>query len=273
VNKAAEALELGELLTRMPRSLSGGQRQRVAMGRAIVREPDVFLLDEPLSNLDAKLRSQMRNEIARLQQQLKTTMIYVTHDQIEAITLGHRLAVLRKGLLQQVGTPQELYNDPVNLFVAGFIGSPAMNLLPGRLEKGKLYLPMATEAIDLPVMAQRISDGKVIVGLRPEHLRIVDADQAEQVLIAATVMVEWLGADAFVHFEMETKDEDQLFALPEELDRTITRNSKIQGIVRIDPSQRIARGDLLRLQPDRDKLHIFDPEDGSCLLRLKESGA
>jgi multiple sugar transport system ATP-binding protein len=269
VNKAAEALELGELLNRMPRSLSGGQRQRVAMGRAIVREPDVFLLDEPLSNLDAKLRSQMRNEIARLQQQLKTTMIYVTHDQIEAITLGHRLAVLRKGLLQQVGTPRELYNDPVNLFVAGFIGSPAMNLLPGRLEKGKLYLPMATEAIDLPVMGQKISDGKVIVGLRPEHLRIVDADQDGPLLTATTVMVEWLGADAFVHFEMETKDEVQLFALPEELDRTITRNNKLQGVVRIDPSQRIARGDLLRLQPDRDKLHIFDPEDGSCLLRSK----
>ncbi|GAB6190782.1 ABC transporter ATP-binding protein [Desulfocastanea catecholica] len=272
VNKAAEALELGELLTRMPRSLSGGQRQRVAMGRAIVREPDVFLMDEPLSNLDAKLRSQMRNEIARLQEQLQTTMIYVTHDQIEAITLGHRLAVLRKGLLQQVGTPRELYNDPVNLFVAGFIGSPAMNLLPGRLEKGKLYLPMTKEAIDLPGMAQKISDGKVIVGLRPEHLQIVDEDQDEPLLPATTTMVEWLGADAFVHFEMEAKDEDQLFALPEELDRTITKNSKLQGVVRIDPSQRINRGDPLRLQPDTDKLHIFDPEDGTCLFRSKESG-
>lgn len=272
VKKAAEALELGELLNRMPRSLSGGQRQRVAMGRAIVREPDVFLLDEPLSNLDAKLRSQMRNEIARLQQQLKTTMIYVTHDQIEAITLGHRLAILRKGLLQQVGTPQELYNDPVNLFVAGFIGSPAMNLLPGRLENGKLYLPMATEAIDLSVMAQRVSDRKVIVGLRPEHLRIVDADQDKPVLSVTTTMVEWLGADAFVHFEMEANDEDQLFALAEELGRTITKNSKLQGVVRIDPSRRINRGDPLRLQPDRDKLHIFDPADGRCLLRSKELG-
>lgn len=272
VNKAADALELGELLTRMPRSLSGGQRQRVAMGRAIVREPDVFLLDEPLSNLDAKLRSQMRNEIARLQEQLKTTMIYVTHDQIEAITLGHRLAILRKGLLQQVGTPRELYNDPVNLFVAGFIGSPAMNLLPGRLEEGKLYLPMTKESIDLPGMAQRISDGKVIVGLRPEHLHIVDEDQDEPLLSATTTMVEWLGADAFVHFEMEAMDEDQLFALPEELDRTITKNSKLQGVVRIDPSQRINRGDPLRLQPDTDKLHIFDPEDGTRLFRSKESG-
>ncbi len=272
VNKAADALELGELLTRMPRSLSGGQRQRVAMGRAIVREPDVFLLDEPLSNLDAKLRSQMRNEIARLQEKLKTTMIYVTHDQIEAITLGHRLAILRKGLLQQVGTPRELYNAPVNLFVAGFIGSPAMNLLPGRLEKGKLYLPLTKEAIDLPEMGQKISDRKVIVGIRPEHLQIVDADQDEPLLSATTVMVEWLGADAFVHFEMEAKDEDQLFALPEELDRTITKNSKIQGIVRIDPAQRINRGDPLHLQPVIDKLHIFDPEDGTRLLQSKEWG-
>jgi multiple sugar transport system ATP-binding protein len=262
VAKAADALELGELLKRMPRSLSGGQRQRVAMGRAMVREPDVFLLDEPLSNLDAKLRSQMRNEIARLQEQLKTTMIYVTHDQTEAITLGHRLAVLRRGRLQQVGTPRELYNDPANLFVAGFIGSPAMNFLPGRLENGQLLLPVTSEVIDLPTMKYHGSDKKVIVGLRPEHLAL--ADDAS-LLSATTTMVEWLGADAFVHFEMDFRDGDQSFALPRELDRRISKNGKIEGIVRIDPSHRIRRGDPLYLKPDKDKLHIFDPENGICL--------
>jgi multiple sugar transport system ATP-binding protein len=263
VAKAADALELGELLKRMPRSLSGGQRQRVAMGRAMVREPDVFLLDEPLSNLDAKLRSQMRNEIASLQEQLKTTMIYVTHDQTEAITLGHRLAVLRRGKLQQIGTPRELYNDPANLFVAGFIGSPAMNFLPGRLEKGKLLLPGTREVIDLPKMKHDDADNKVIVGLRPEHLSI--ADDAS-LLSATTTMVEWLGADAFVHFEMDFRDDDQSFALPKELDRRISKNGKIQGIVRLDPSYRIDRGDPLYLKPDTNNLHLFDPKNGESMM-------
>jgi multiple sugar transport system ATP-binding protein len=270
VEKAADALELGELLHRMPHSLSGGQRQRVAMGRAIVREPDVFLLDEPLSNLDAKLRSQMRNEIAHLQEQLKTTMIYVTHDQVEAITLGHRLAVLRRGRLQQVGTPRQLYNDPANLFVAGFIGSPAMNFFPGRLKKGRLYLPVTKRAIDLPAMEGFGSDRKVIVGLRPEQLQVADDTEEGPVLSATISMVEWLGADAFVHFELDTKDEDQSFSLPEELDQRATKNGKLQGIVRIDPSQRLDRGESLRLKPDIDKLHIFDPENGTCLSRSQQ---
>lgn len=263
VKKAAEALELSELLKRMPRSLSGGQRQRVAMGRAMVREPDVFLLDEPLSNLDAKLRSQMRNEIARLQEQLNTTMIYVTHDQTEAITLGHRLAVLRRGKLQQVGTPRELYNDPANLFVAGFIGSPAMNFLPGQLEKGKLLLPGTKAAIDLPGMKHNDSDKKVIVGLRPEHLAVVKKDASQ--LSATTTMVEWLGADAFVHFELDVTDKEESFSLPEELERKISKKGKIQGIVRLEPSCQIDRGDPLYLKPDTHNLHLFDPEKGTCL--------
>lgn len=267
VEKAADALELGELLKRMPRSLSGGQRQRVAMGRAMVREPDAFLLDEPLSNLDAKLRNQMRNEIARLQEQLKTTMVYVTHDQIEAITLGHRLAVLRRGKLQQVGTPQELYNDPANLFVAGFIGSPAMNFLPGRLEEGRLHLPTTEKTIDLSAMETTASDRRVIVGLRPEHLKMAGEDEDRPLLSATIAMVEWLGADAFVHFEIDLKDEDQLFSLPEELDRMVAKNGKLQGVVRFDPALRLDRGDSLRLQLETDKLHIFDPENGSCLSR------
>ncbi|MGM0670194.1 MAG: ABC transporter ATP-binding protein, partial [Gemmatimonadota bacterium] len=168
VGEAAEILELGELLDRKPEALSGGQRQRVAMGRAMVREPVAFLLDEPLSNLDAKLRAQMRTEIARLQRRLGTTMVYVTHDQAEAMTLGDHIAVLRKGRLQQVGTPRELYTEPRNLFVAGFIGSPPTNLLPARAEGGTLVLPMAE--VRLPErLRQSVSEegGVYIAGIRP----------------------------------------------------------------------------------------------------------
>jgi multiple sugar transport system ATP-binding protein len=237
----------------------------------MVREPDAFLLDEPLSNLDAKLRTQMRHEIARLQEQLKTTMIYVTHDQIEAITLGHRLAVLRRGRLQQVGTPRELYNDPANFFVAGFIGSPAMNFLPGRLEKGRLHLPATKKTIDLSAMEGTGSDRRVVVGLRPEHLQVADENEDGPLLSASISMVEWLGADAFVHFELDSKDEDQLFSLPEELDRRVAKNGKLQGVVRLDPARRLDRGDSLRLKPDTDKLHLFDPENGTCLGRSQQS--
>jgi multiple sugar transport system ATP-binding protein len=270
VEKAADILELGELMQRMPRSLSGGQRQRVAMGRAIVRQPEVFLLDEPLSNLDATLRSQVRNEIARLQEQLQTTMIYVTHDQVEAITLGHRLAVLCRGRLQQVGTPQQLYNEPANLFVAGFIGSPAMNFFPGRLEQSRLYLPATERAIELPSMEGVGPDKRVIVGLRPEHLHRADRDEDRPLLSATVSMVEWLGADAFVHFELDLQDDHLPFSLPEELDRRITRNGKIQGVVRLEPAHLPDRGDTLRLTPDAQNLHIFDPEDGTCLGRFRQ---
>ncbi len=270
VKKAADALELDELLQRMPRSLSGGQRQRVAMGRAIVREPDVFLLDEPLSNLDAKLRSQMRNEIARLQEQLQTTMVYVTHDQTEAITLGHRLAVLRRGKLQQVGTPRELYNAPANLFVAGFIGSPAMNFFPGRLKQGSLYLPVVEGAVKLPAMADTGADQRVIVGIRAEHLRVAGENEAEPLLSATVSLVEWLGADAFVHFELDMINEDQPFALPEDLNQKVSKEGRFQGVVRIDPSHRFERGDSFRLKPDTGKLHIFDPKTSACLSRSHE---
>ncbi len=266
VRKAAEALELGELLDRMPRSLSGGQRQRVAMGRAIVREPAAFLLDEPLSNLDAKLRGHMRGEIARLQEQLGTTMIYVTHDQTEAITLGHRLAILRRGYLQQVGTPRELYNDPDNIFVAGFIGSPAMNVIPGRLSRGKLHLPVLDEGIDLTAIQGTESDRNIIAGLRPEHLQIVDDNENVPLMSATVSMVEWLGADAFVHFTLENREGTSV-SLPEELDRHINPEKQIQGIVRVDPSRRLSRGDSLRLKADIDKLHIFDQHSGNCLSR------
>src|SRR5438309_3132429 len=176
VEDAAKVLELTEHLDRRPANLSGGQRQRVAMGRAIVREPSAFLLDEPLSNLDAKLRVQMRTEIARLQNRRKTTTVYVTHDQTEAMTLGDRVAVMRAGVLQQVGPPSELYSYPTNLFVAGFIGSPSMNFLPGELDGDSLKLPIGTVRIS-DAMRRRLESGPgggrrgVIAGLRPEHFQ------------------------------------------------------------------------------------------------------
>jgi multiple sugar transport system ATP-binding protein len=266
VEEAASVLKLDGLLQRMPRSLSGGQRQRVAMGRAMVREPDVFLLDEPLSNLDAKLRSRMRNEIARLQQQLKTTMIYVTHDQVEAITLGDRLAVLDRGILQQVGTPRDLYNHPANLFVAGFIGSPAMNLFPGVIEEGRLQLPGIMDGIDLAGREKLVPEGKVIIGLRPEHLFAADENDDGPLLSVAITMVEWLGADVFAHFELKAEDGDQISSVSGEMDQKIANTEKAQGVVRLDPAQRVQRGDLLSLRIAVEKLHIFDPDDGACLI-------
>ena len=167
VEEAAETLDLTQHLDRRPVNLSGGQRQRVAMGRAIVRDPKAFLMDEPLSNLDAKLRVQMRTEVARLQSKLETTMVYVTHDQTEAMTLGDRVAVMRAGVLQQVGTPAELYDTPKNLFVAGFIGSPAMNFMPAELSGGKVKLPIGE--VDAGELAGGRGDGKVVAGLRPEN--------------------------------------------------------------------------------------------------------
>ncbi|WP_297008294.1 ABC transporter ATP-binding protein [uncultured Corynebacterium sp.] len=195
VEKAAEILDLTGYLDRKPKDLSGGQRQRVAMGRAIVREPQVFLMDEPLSNLDAKLRVQTRAQIVKLQQNLGVTTVYVTHDQVEAMTMGHRVAVLKDGVLQQVDTPQNLYRDPVNAFVAGFIGSPSMNLLSvgGTLPAVKASLPEL--GIDLPT-------GAVQVGVRPEHLTVAasDAVPAAGAGLAGTVtLVEELGADANVY--------------------------------------------------------------------------
>src|SRR5579871_2944254 len=183
VTDAAELLELTEHLDRKPANLSGGQRQRVAMGRAIVRNPQAFLMDEPLSNLDAKLRVQMRTSIARLQQRLGTTTIYVTHDQTEAMTLGDRILVLRGGVMQQVGTPQELYDTPNTLFVAGFIGSPAMNFLTGRLEEGALHTPLGELRLE-GELGQRLENhkghGDVVVGLRPEHFEDASLVEVEK---------------------------------------------------------------------------------------------
>src|SRR6187551_1978938 len=215
VDETAKILDLTELLDRKPGQLSGGQRQRVAMGRAIVRDPKAFLMDEPLSNLDAKLRVQMRTEVARLQSKLETTTVYVTHDQTEAMTLGDRVAVMRAGVLQQVGAPAELYDNPKNLFVAGFIGSPAMNFMPGEVSGGKVKLPIGEVDVgDLDVEGR---DGQVIVGLRPENFEDVevigDLKEERGVTFEAEIdLVESLGSDLFAYFHIESEgvQSDQL---------------------------------------------------------------
>src|SRR5947209_7622230 len=205
VNEAASILDLEQHLDRKPANLSGGQRQRVAMGRAIVRSPKAFLMDEPLSNLDAKLRVQMRTEISRLQQQLETTMIYVTHDQTEAMTLGDRIAVMRAGLLQQVGSPSELYNQPNNLFVAGFIGSPSMNFLPGEIDADTIRLPIGNVPIT-DEMRRRLQAGPgggrrgVIAGLRPEHFedaRLVGERNRGNTFRAKIDVLESMGSEYY----------------------------------------------------------------------------
>lgn len=263
VMKAAEILELENLLDRKPRALSGGQRQRVAMGRAIVRNPKAFLLDEPLSNLDAKLRVQMRTEIARLQKHLGTTTIYVTHDQTEAMTLGDRIAVMNKGEVQQIGTPQELYEYPANLFVASFIGSPAMNLLPARHDNGSLIFPLGR--IKLPAK-QELPPDPLVVGFRPEHLQLVRSEKKEGLYFDARVEVmEWLGADIFVYFDVPMNDFKGM-TLPSGLN--INSGDRIfHGLVaRINPENNINEGDMLRLYLSPDHVQVFNVNNGRNLI-------
>ena len=274
VEEAAETLDLKDHLDRRPVNLSGGQRQRVAMGRAIVRDPKVFLMDEPLSNLDAKLRVQMRTEVARLQSQLETTMVYVTHDQTEAMTLGDRVAVMRAGVLQQVGTPAELYDTPKNLFVAGFIGSPAMNFMPAELSGGRLKLPIGE--VDADELAGGRSDGKVVAGLRPENFEdaavVGDLKQERGVTFEAEIdLVESLGSDLFAYFHIESEgvQSDQLADLVgDRLDETGAANireGEEQIVARLDPTSKVKRGERTELWADTAKLHLFDPESGEAL--------
>src|ERR671910_315790 len=211
VRKAADLLELDEHLERKPANLSGGQRQRVAMGRAIVREAQAFLFDEPLSNLDAKLRGQMRTEISRMQKRLGTTTVYVTHDQTEAMTLGDRVCVLRKGKIQQVASPRELYEQPVNLFVAGFIGSPPMNFIPGRVRGNSLEFPFATATLDDAQSSAAAGKELVLAGVRPEHFETADTvDETRRksgTLFRAIVDVtEWLGSEQYAYIPFEAPE-------------------------------------------------------------------
>jgi len=264
VEQAAAILELNGLLDRLPRALSGGQRQRVAMGRAIVRQPRAFLLDEPLSNLDARLRVQMRAEIAALQKKLGTTMIYVTHDQTEAMTLGDRLALLRGGKVQQIGSPRDLYEAPHNLFVAGFIGSPAMNFLPAVRLDDYLQLPM----LRIPLDGLHTMDdipATCIVGLRPEHILPSNDGGGEGAFFRGrAAIIEWLGADGYVHMEISGEDGNRMPGLPEGLQR-ISAEGRILLTARFDPARRIVAGEELAFVIDTDKLHFFDPASGARL--------
>ncbi|HEX3501291.1 MAG TPA: sn-glycerol-3-phosphate import ATP-binding protein UgpC [Stellaceae bacterium] len=238
VGRAAEILQLDKLLDRKPRALSGGQRQRVAMGRAIVRDPQVFLFDEPLSNLDAKLRVQMRVEIKKLQQTLTTTSIYVTHDQVEAMTLADRLIVMNAGIAEQIGVPIELYERPASVFVAGFIGSPAMNFLPGRAADGHVKLDGGT-ALPLPPGSAVAPGRAVTVGLRPEHFAVEGAAVS---LNLAVELVEMLGADTIIHGKIEGAGPSVLARLP--------------GTARVSAGHRVP----LTIAPEQ--IHLFDAATG-----------
>jgi multiple sugar transport system ATP-binding protein len=280
VEDAAKILGLSEYLDRKPRNLSGGQRQRVAMGRAIVRQPQAFLMDEPLSNLDAKLRVQTRAEIGKLQRDLNVTTIYVTHDQVEAMTLGHRVAVLRKGMLQQIAPPQELYDHPVNLFVAGFIGSPAMNFLSGTLQRdnghhvvdlGADKLRLVDSALEARPALQGYVDKTVIVGVRPEELEDASLASAgdEATLHAVVELVEPLGSDLVVHLSVDAREasglediqelaEDAGDALPSEADRATV-------VARFSPRSHVRVGDTVQATVATDQMHFFDATSGEAI--------
>jgi multiple sugar transport system ATP-binding protein len=244
VKEAAAVLDLSRYLDRKPRELSGGQRQRVALGRAIVREPAVFLMDEPLSNLDAKLRVETRANILRLYQRLNTTFVYVTHDQIEAMTMGTRIAVMSEGRLQQVGTPQELYDRPVNRFVAGFIGSPAMNFATVDKKDGRLI----GAGIDIPIPPQLRdaigqTTGQLIAGFRPEHLSLGEVAGDPAVIDARAEVVEYLGNEELIHASVSGQD----------------------VVAIVDSENRVKPGDTLKFKVSPERLQLFDPETSLAL--------
>jgi multiple sugar transport system ATP-binding protein len=266
VTDTAAILELGELLERKPGSLSGGQRQRVAMGRAIVREPVAFLLDEPLSNLDARLRTQMRAEIARLQRRLGTTTIYVTHDQTEAMTLGDRVAVMREGVIQQTGTPRELYERPRNLFVAGFMGSPAMNVLPARFLDGRIQLPLPGISLIPPAGARLPPEpGNLIAGIRPEYFHLAEPGVETDAFEVTVEMAEWLGADLLVYFRIEAGAVADLPALAAETGTDRRGVTLYTLIARLSGDCHARAGETLRLAIRSDALALFDAVSGESL--------
>ncbi len=273
VTEAARILDLTPHLDRKPANLSGGQRQRVAMGRAIVRDPAAFLMDEPLSNLDAKLRVQTRTEVSRLQRRLGTTMVYVTHDQTEAMTLGDRLAVMRTGVLQQVGSPQEMYERPANLFVAGFIGSPAMNFMPGTVEDSQLRTPLGDAPLtDRLRQALERAHGPrdLIVGIRPENFEdaaLVSASLRPQgITFRATIdVLESLGSDVFVYFTKELAqgvDAAELRELAKDSGRDEAGVSGDTVVARLDTATTIREGQDVELWADVRAMHLFDPGTG-----------
>src|SRR3954452_6334500 len=264
VRDASKTLELDEHLERKPGNLSGGQRQRVSMGRAIVRDAEAFLFDEPLSNLDAKLRGQMRTEIARLQRRLGITTVYVTHDQTEAMTLGDRVAVLKRGILQQLATPRELYTNPVNLFVAGFIGSPPMNFLPATVEGNQVKLPFGTVTIPEAKAKNAQGKGLMIAGIRPEHFEDAAVMESGKASASGSTfktkvdVVEWLGNQAYAYSPFEAPEEvqRQLLELERDLDGEALHT---QLVISLDSASRIKEGDEATIWVDASKIHLFDP--------------
>ncbi|MEP9392141.1 sn-glycerol-3-phosphate ABC transporter ATP-binding protein UgpC [Gordonia sp. VNQ95] len=281
VDEAAKILDLGPYLDRKPANLSGGQRQRVAMGRAIVRSPKAFLMDEPLSNLDAKLRVQMRAEISRLQQRLGTTTVYVTHDQTEAMTLGDRVVVMRSGYVQQIGSPQDLYNNPVNVFVAGFIGSPAMNFIPGRLGSDGISTPLGTIALHdqsevTAAASQAKGNGDVLVGIRPEHLedaQLLDADtRSRGVTFTADIdVLESMGSDNYAYFSLGGSS-----ATNDALEELSADSGAVLGggqlIARLSPESQVRRGTSAELYFDPARVSVFDQQSGASLRHVTSAG-
>src|SRR4051794_40599991 len=278
VSEAAKILDLEPHLDRKPATLSGGQRQRVAMGRAIVRDPKAFLMDEPLSNLDAKLRVQMRTEVSRIQRRLETTMVYVTHDQTEAMTLGDRVAVMRAGIIQQVASPGTLYEDPVNLFVAGFIGSPSMNFVPGRIEGETLKLPFGDAPIPQRIRAglQSAKGGggarEVIAGIRPEHFEDanVEGDVPDRLKFRTRVdVVESMGSELYVYFDVEAEgamDHEELNELAADAGLEDLPSGSAQHVVaRLDAASRASAGSEVELSLDVTQIRLFDPDGGRSL--------
>ncbi|MFL5865121.1 MAG: ABC transporter ATP-binding protein [Solirubrobacteraceae bacterium] len=283
VSEAARILDLEAHLDRKPANLSGGQRQRVAMGRAIVRNPSAFLMDEPLSNLDAKLRVQMRTEISRIQQRLETTTIYVTHDQTEALTLGDRIAVMRAGLLQQVGAPSELYGHPNNLFVAGFIGSPSMNFLPGQIDGDSIKLPLGDIRIPDSIRSGLEAGpgggrGGVIVGMRPEDFEdaaVVRDKSAGMHFKAKIDVLESMGSEYYAYFVVEServasRELDELASDAGASDLPQQEGSQITA--RLDAASTVKEGAETELWFNTDHIHLFDPESGKTLLGSNGSG-
>jgi multiple sugar transport system ATP-binding protein len=277
VNEAARILDLEQHLERKPANLSGGQRQRVAMGRAIVRNPSVFLMDEPLSNLDAKLRVQMRTEISRIQQRFETTTIYVTHDQTEALTLGDRIAVMRAGVLQQVGAPSELYGHPKNLFVAGFIGSPSMNFLGGEIDGDNIKLPFGTMPIPQALRGRLQSGpgggrGGIIVGLRPEDFEDASlvGDRSHGITFPAKIdVLESMGSEFYAYFNLESEkvSSRELEELAHDAGAAdLPTQEGSQVVARLGAASQARQGQEAELWFNSEHLHLFDPETGRTLL-------
>ena len=277
VKDAAKTLEISELLDRKPKALSGGQRQRVAMGRAIVRNPQAFLMDEPLSNLDAKLRVQMRAELGQLHTQLQTTTLYVTHDQVEAMTMGDRVAVIRKGELQQIDTPREIYLNPKNIFVAGFIGSPSMNFVYANVgvNKNSIKLNFGNDHIDYKgdkLEKLKVFENKeIVMGIRPEAFEdgnYANTSEYSESIKVSVSLLEQLGSDSYIHFykdikPVQTEAIEEILADEGEDISVLGDNTKF--IARINPNSTVVEGEEIELKIDPSKLHFFDPETGDAL--------